>query len=369
MGKAKAPDYKPLAAAQREAAALQHQTAMAQVTAWEKHQDQAREDFQPFREYGLDAIAELSEGEEEGRWTVPAWEGTDPLTPWDPSEDVIPEWAGTDAFDPASVDVTQDPGYQFRLDEGEKAIRRHASAGSGARTGATYKALTRYGQDYASNEYGKARERAVQDYVMNRKTSVEDYDIQRRNALGQEQLRSRDYEMLRGNELAERNIQLQDYDINSRRLMSEFDRISGQAQVGLGATAQNQQVATHAQGQQSQYATQGTAALAAGGIGSAQALVQGEEARYRASQQGFTNMMSILGLGVGAAGAFSDRRLKEDIERVGELYNGLPVYLYRFKGEDEFQIGVIADEVEKFRPEAVGERNGFKTVDYKTAVT
>lgn len=52
-----------------------------------------------------------------------------------------------------------DPGYQFRLDEGNKAINAAASARGLSNSGATMKALSRYGQDYASNEYNNAYNR------------------------------------------------------------------------------------------------------------------------------------------------------------------------------------------------------------------
>lgn len=52
-----------------------------------------------------------------------------------------------------------DPGYAFRLAEGNKAINAAASARGNANSGATMKALTRYGQDYASNEYNNAYNR------------------------------------------------------------------------------------------------------------------------------------------------------------------------------------------------------------------
>lgn len=53
-------------------------------------------------------------------------------------------------------DFTADPGYQFRLSEGEKAIKRGASGMGTLVTGATLKALTGYGQNLASEEYQKA---------------------------------------------------------------------------------------------------------------------------------------------------------------------------------------------------------------------
>lgn len=52
--------------------------------------------------------------------------------------------------------LVNDSGYQFRLSEGLKGINAAAAARGGLGSGATMKALTRYGQDYASNEFDKA---------------------------------------------------------------------------------------------------------------------------------------------------------------------------------------------------------------------
>lgn len=67
---------------------------------------------------------------------------------------------GKYAKDPTLADIELDPGYQFRLTEGLKALdRRNAAAGMGYRGGAATKAATRYSQDYASGEYGRAFDR------------------------------------------------------------------------------------------------------------------------------------------------------------------------------------------------------------------
>ena len=65
-------------------------------------------------------------------------------------------------------DFTADPGYKFRLSEGLKALDRSAASRGGLISGAALKAVNRYGQDYASNEYTNAfnrygieRERAL----------------------------------------------------------------------------------------------------------------------------------------------------------------------------------------------------------------
>jgi hypothetical protein len=48
-------------------------------------------------------------------------------------------------------DLTMDPGYQFRLNEGNKAINAGAAARGLGNSGATLKALAKYGQDFAAN--------------------------------------------------------------------------------------------------------------------------------------------------------------------------------------------------------------------------
>lgn len=49
-----------------------------------------------------------------------------------------------------------DPGYGFRLSEGQKALERSAAARGNLLSGGTGKALTRYGQEMGSQEYMNA---------------------------------------------------------------------------------------------------------------------------------------------------------------------------------------------------------------------
>ena len=51
---------------------------------------------------------------------------------------------------------TADPGYAFRLAEGQKALERSAAARGGLISGAALKAAERYGQNVASDEYTNA---------------------------------------------------------------------------------------------------------------------------------------------------------------------------------------------------------------------
>ncbi len=56
-------------------------------------------------------------------------------------------------------DFQADPGYAFRQAEGQKAIDSSAAARGSSLSGATLKALTKYGQDFASNEFNNAYNR------------------------------------------------------------------------------------------------------------------------------------------------------------------------------------------------------------------
>jgi len=53
-------------------------------------------------------------------------------------------------------DFQADPGYAFRLSEGQKALDRSAAARGGLISGSALKAATRYGQDMGSQEYTNA---------------------------------------------------------------------------------------------------------------------------------------------------------------------------------------------------------------------
>lgn len=87
------------------------------------------------------------------------------------------------------------------------------------------------------------------------------------------------------------------------------------------------------------------------------------------TQPGQSMIPSLLGAGLTAATMFSDRRLKTDIKRIGTADNGLPLYTFRYKGGDQLQVGLMADDVEKTKPDAVvHDPSGFMKVDYQRAL-
>jgi len=69
----------------------------------------------------------------------------------------LPELVQASKYTPFSMSQFQvDPGYGFRLSEGQKALERSAAARGGLISGGALKAATRYGQDMGSQEYTNA---------------------------------------------------------------------------------------------------------------------------------------------------------------------------------------------------------------------
>jgi hypothetical protein len=97
---------------------------------------QAREDQAPWRAAGVNALAEM----QRTAGNVPG------------------------AFSFTNQAMYQDPGYAFRLSEGQKALDRSAAARGGLISGGALKAATRYGQDMGSQEYQNAYNRALTGY-------------------------------------------------------------------------------------------------------------------------------------------------------------------------------------------------------------
>ncbi len=62
-----------------------------------------------------------------------------------------------------AADFETEPGYEFRLAEGAKALERSAAARGQSFSGGTLKALTRYSQGVASDEFGRAYNRFQQN--------------------------------------------------------------------------------------------------------------------------------------------------------------------------------------------------------------
>lgn len=64
---------------------------------------------------------------------------------------------------------------------------------------------------------------------------------------------------------------------------------------------------------------------------------------------------------------FSDKRLKSDAKIIGKTKDGQNIYRFRYKGDKDWRIGLMAQDVLKKHPEAVSKHQGFLAVDYKKA--
>jgi hypothetical protein len=116
----------------KKAADAATESAQISTDATMRQYEQNRADMMPWRDAGLGALEQLKTGTAEG---------------------------GDFNRDFTLADFQKDPGYQFRMDEGRGALEGSAAARGGLLTGGTLKALSRYGQDYASGEYTNAYNR------------------------------------------------------------------------------------------------------------------------------------------------------------------------------------------------------------------
>jgi hypothetical protein len=97
--------------------------------------------------------------------------------------------------------------------------------------------------------------------------------------------------------------------------------------------------------------------------GLVQSNYQNQVGAYNAQMAQSQGLLGGL-FGLGAAGIMaSDKRVKQDITRVGEV-DGQKIYRFRYKDGGPMQLGVLAQDIEKSDPDAVMEIGGVKHVDY-----
>jgi hypothetical protein len=122
--------------ASSSAASAQANAANRAADLQNEQYQQTRQDQAPYREAGYNALARM----QNMAGNVPG------------------------AFKFGAADFQQDPGYQFRMDQGMKAIERSAAARGGLLSGNTGGALQNFGQGLASQEYQNAYNRALTGY-------------------------------------------------------------------------------------------------------------------------------------------------------------------------------------------------------------
>lgn len=255
-------------------------------------QQQAQQ--RPFLEAGYAALPELLSLATGPQQAAPQFQAGGPI---DPGQFALPA-APAPFVAPTAETLSQDPGYQFRLREGQRALESSAAARGGLLSGGFARGLTRYAQDAASQEFQNAFGRAAQGYQLR----LQDYQVganrsqqefERANLINQQQYQ-RSQDQFRTN-----------YDINQQQQTQRFNRLAALAGVGqtsagtLGNAAGNY-------GSQAAQTLQGIGnAQAAGQIAGANALtgiiggVGGAVNQFNANQQAEQQYQLLAALAAG----------------------------------------------------------------------
>ena len=117
----------------------------------------------------------------------PAYEGATPFQQ-DPYQAATPfgqdPYAAAAPFTgPTAEQMTADPGYQFRLQQGQEALERSGAARGVTNTGGTLRDILDYGQQAASQEYGNVFGRQRDVYDLNERNRFNAYQANYGNAM------------------------------------------------------------------------------------------------------------------------------------------------------------------------------------------
>lgn len=138
---------KSQADAAKKAARAQEKATEATIAAQEKALERQIGLQEPFRQTGVNALADYATASQYTPFGMPQFQA--------------------------------DPGYQFRMSEGLKALERSAASRGILSSGQTLKDITRFGQDTASQEY----QNAFQRYLLERQQRLQ--PLEYRIGLGQ----------------------------------------------------------------------------------------------------------------------------------------------------------------------------------------
>ena len=242
-GRQKAPDYQPMANAQKEAAEVTAGAMDRQTALLRQRMEQVRSDTKVWRDTGSWAATELV-----NRLKAGAYDQPEPFN-----------FRSFQA--PGARGMRADPGYQYILNESQKAINRQGGAMGQGHSGATLNALQQNAQGLAAQQYDKIYQRRFGEYQHAYGRALDKYRLENAS-------RTQDYNYLAG--------------------------LSGQ---GLQATTGMQGMNNQLMGQSVATASQAAQSRAAGIINPQAALIQGQVAQNQARQQNFSNLMGGVGLG------------------------------------------------------------------------
>ena len=127
---------------------------------------------------------------------------------------------GKYAKDFSMADYTADPGYAFRLSEGMKQLTHNAAGRGGLISGGTMKGIQDYAQSSASQEYGNAYQR----YLQNRQNQLQPLANLTTSGLSAANQQSN----VAGN-----------YATNASNTLTNAGNVAGSAQLGAATTIGN----------------------------------------------------------------------------------------------------------------------------------
>jgi hypothetical protein len=236
---------------------------------------QTREDQAPYREVGYRALGTL----ERTAGNVPSAFSYDNKAM--PAAFSYDNKGMPAAFSFSNQAMYNDPGYGFRLSEGQKALDRSAAARGGLISGGALKAATRFGQDMGSQEYMNAFNRALTGY---------NTDINRENQLYNRALTGYNADVNRENQLYGRALTGYNTGVASENQL--YNRQANLAGIGQTSTNLVGQAGAANAANVGNLMTSGAAAQAAGQVGQANAVNQGVSS-YLNYNQG-NNLLNAL---------------------------------------------------------------------------
>lgn len=241
---------------------------------------------------------------------------------------------GPQGYADALKNFQTQPGYQFALDQGSQNVMRNQAKTGQLASGGTNIDLQNLGQGMADQEYQK--------YVQNLLPFLQQGNQAAGGVLQGYSGQGNALAGLYGTQAnAAYGTQAGIGNANARADLAEYD-----ASRNLwGAIGSGLQLGASAFG----------ASGLPSGIGTAASTLAGR------GQQGIGGTLGLPN--------WSDERLKDDIEQIGELFDGSPLYRFRYLWDDPemTRIGLMAQDVEQTNPDAVHEIGGLKAVDYGKA--
>jgi hypothetical protein len=297
--------------AAKNAAQTQAESATEANRILQQQYDQSRADLTPYREAGYKALGQTQDLVNQPIGFDP-YQATPTLDPsqyaFDPNQyqfntDQYRFTAPNQALDPAQYKfaptsgqqvLNDDPGYQFRLQEGMKALQATQAAKGGLLSGGAVKGALKYGQGLASQEYASAYNRALgrneMDWTRAQYGNEQTYNrALNENQLGYErglQGNQMGYERaLQGNELGYGRAYQQNADLAARARdqyatnvqtqmgarQQRFNELASMAGLGQTSASQTGTLSAALGNQLSGNITSAGAAQAAGQVGSANA--------------------------------------------------------------------------------------------------